>query len=110
MPVLSTALQKELFLESIREKIAEFYSYGDARPPARDELSHELSGFIQAGTLIKLIHHDEIQGVIDAEHQKAFGISRKQRKFQQKLGNTPEPMDWDLYDLAPGLRKKTKNQ
>jgi hypothetical protein len=110
MPGLSTALQKELFLESVREKIALFYSYGDVRPTARDELGQQLTGFIQAGVLIKLIRHEAIQDIIDTEHHKAFGISLKQRKLQQKLTNTPEQFDWDLYDLPPGLRKNPKNQ
>mgnify|MGYP005661166317 FL=1 len=110
MPGLSTALQKELFLESVREKIALFYSYGDVRPTARDELGQQLTGFIQAGVLIKLIRHEAIQDIIDTEHHKAFGISLKQRKLQQKLTNTPEQINWDLYDLAPGLRKNPKSQ
>ena len=107
MPGISPALQKELFLETVREKITEFYSYGEARPPARQKLSHELTGFFQAGILIKLVSLDEIQGVIDDEHQTAFGVSFEERKLQKKLGNEPEEQDWDLYDLPPKLRKKS---
>ena len=107
MPGISPALQKELFLETVREKITEFYSYGEARPPARQKLSHELTGFFQAGILIKLVRVEEIQKMIDDEHHKAFGVSLEERKLQKKLGNEPEEQDWDLYDLPPKLRKKT---
>ena len=107
MPGISPALQKELFLEKVKEKITEVYSYGDARPPARQKLSHELTGFFQAGILIKLVRVEEIQKVIDDEHQKAFGVSLEERKLQKKLGNEPEEQDWDLYDVPPKLRKKS---
>lgn len=110
MPGLSKALQRELFLETVRKKITVLYSYGDAKPPAREELKHELTGFIQAGILIKLIRNREIQEIIDDEHHKAFGMSLEQRKLRQKLGDTTEQPDWGLYDLAPGLRKATKSQ
>ena len=104
MPGISPALQKELFLEKVKEKITEVYSYGDARPPARQKLSHELTGFFQAGILIKLVSLEEIQEVIDDEHHKAFGVSFEERKLQKKIGNEPEEQDWDLYELPPKLR------
>ncbi len=107
MPGISPALQKELFLETVREKITELYSYGEARPPARQKLSHELTGFFQAGILIKLVRVEEIQEVIDDEHQAAVGVSFEERKLQKKRGNEPEEPDWDLYDMPPKLRKKT---
>jgi hypothetical protein len=45
--------RRERYLEAVRAKMRKLYAYGDAKPPAREQLWHEITGFLEAGEMIK---------------------------------------------------------
>jgi hypothetical protein len=48
-PPISPEKRKERYLEAVRDKMAKLYAYGEAKPPAREQLWHEITGFLKAG-------------------------------------------------------------
>ena len=103
-PPISLEKRKERYLEAVRDKMAKLYAYGDAKPPAREQLWHEITGFLEAGKVLSNITSEELQAIIDEEHLKAFGITREARQLKQKLTKTDEEQDWDKYDVPPKMR------
>ena len=103
-PPISPEKRKERYLEAVRDKMAKLYAYGDAKPPARQQLWHEITGFLKAGELLGGFTTEELQAIIDEEHIKAFGITREQRQLKQKLAKTDDGQDWDKYDAPPKMR------
>ena len=51
-PPISPEKRKERYLEAVRDKMAKLYAYGDAKPPARQQLWHEITGFLEAGKVL----------------------------------------------------------
>jgi len=96
--------RKERYLEAVRDKITKLYTYGEAKPPARQQLWHEIAGFLEAGRLLGNVTTEELQAIIDEEHIKAFGITREERKLKQKLAKIDDEQDWDKYDVPPKMR------
>ena len=47
--------RRERYLEAVKNKMAKLYAYGDAKPPAREQLWHEITGFLEAGEMIKIV-------------------------------------------------------
>jgi hypothetical protein len=47
-PPISPEKRKERYLEAVRDKMAKLYAYGEAKPPAREQLWHEITGFLEA--------------------------------------------------------------
>ena len=84
--------------------MAKLYAYGEAKPPARQQLWHEITGFLKAGELLGGFTTEELQAIIDEEHLKAFGITREERQLKQKLAKTDYKQDWDKYDAPPKMR------
>ena len=84
--------------------MVKLYAYGEAKPPAREQLWHEITGFLEAGQLLSNVTTEELQAIIDDEHIKAFGITREERQLKQKLAMTDEEQDWDKYDVPPKMR------
>ena len=84
--------------------MAKLYAYGEAKPPTRQQLWHEITGFLKAGELLGNFTTEELQTIIDEEHFKAFGITREQRQLKQKLAKTDDEQDWDKYDVPPKMR------
>ena len=80
------------------------YAYGDAKPPARQQLWHEITGFLEAGKVLSNVTTEELQAIIDEEHITAFGITREERQLKQKLAKTDDEQDWDKYDVPPKMR------
>ena len=72
-PPISPEKRKERYLEAVRDKMAKLYAYGEAKPPAREQLWHEITGFLEAGQLLGNVTTEELQAIIDEEHIKAFG-------------------------------------
>ena len=103
-PPISPEKRKERYLEAVRDKMAKLYAYGDAKPPAREQLWHEITGFLKAGELLSDITTEELQAIIDEEHIKAFGITREERQLKQKLAAEDVEQDWDKYDVPPKMR------
>jgi hypothetical protein len=102
-PPISPEKRKERYLEDVRDKMAKLYAYGEAKPPARQQLWHEITGFLEAGELLGNITSEELQTIIDEEHLRAFGITREARQLKQTLA-TDDEQDWDKYDVPPKMR------
>ena len=103
-PPNSPEKRKERYLEAVRDKMAKLYAYGEAKPPTRQQLWHEITGFLKAGELLGGFMTEELQAIIDEEHIKAFGITREERQLKQKLAKTDDEQDWDKYDVPPKMR------
>jgi hypothetical protein len=103
-PPIGTEKRKERYLEAVRDKMAKLHAYGDAKPPARQQLWQEITGFLKAGELLGDFTTEELQAIIDDEHIKAFGITREERQLKQKLAKTDVEQDWDKYDVPPKMR------
>jgi len=54
-PPISPEKRKERYLEAVRDKMVKLYAYGEAKPPAREQLWHEITGFLEAGEMIKIV-------------------------------------------------------
>jgi hypothetical protein len=81
------------------------YAYGEAKPPpARQQLWHVSTGFLEAGKVLSNVTSEELQTIIDEEHIKAFGITLEERQLKQKLTTTDGEQDWDKYDVPPRMR------
>ena len=103
-PPISPEKRKERYLEAVRDKMAKLYAHGDAKPPAREQLWHEITGFLEAGQLLGNVTTEELQVIIDEEHIKAFSITREERQLKQKLATENDEQDWDKYDVPPRMR------
>lgn len=64
-----------------QQQVVELYAYGEAKPPAREQLWHEITGFLEAGQLLGNVTTEELQVIIDEEHIAAFGITREERQL-----------------------------
>ena len=84
--------------------MVKLYAYGEAKPPAREQLWHEITGFLKAGELLGNFTTEELQVIIDEEHLTAFGITREERQLKQKLAPDDDEQDWDKYDVPPKMR------
>ena len=103
-PPISLEKRKERYLEAVRDKMAKLYAYGEAKPPARQQLWREITGFLKAGELLGNFTTEELQTIIDEEHITAFGITREERQLKQKLAAEDVEQDWDKYDVPPKMR------
>ena len=89
-PPISPEKRKECYLETVRANMVKLYAYGEAKPPARQQLWHEITGFLEAGKVLSNVTTEELQAIIDDEHLKAFGITREARQLKQKLAKTDD--------------------
>ena len=103
-PPISPEKLRERYLEAVRAKMAKLYAFGEAKPPAREQLWHEITGFLKAGELLGNFTTEELQAIIDEEHIKAFGITREERHLKQKLTTEDAEQGWDKYDVPPKMR------
>ena len=46
--------------------MVKLYAYGEAKPPAREQLWHEITGFLEAGKVLSNVTTEELQAIIDA--------------------------------------------
>ena len=73
-------------------------------PPARQQLWHEITGFLEARKVLSNVTTEELQAIIDEEHITAFGITREERQLKQKLAAVDDEQDWGRYDVPPKMR------
>ena len=59
--------------------------------------------FVEAGLIPSIVENRELQDLIDTEHMNAFGMTRKQRRADSKLGAKDTKVDWGIYN-APAIR------
>ena len=78
------------------------------RAPARQQLWHGITGFLEAGKVLSNVASEELQGIIDEEHITAFGITREAIQLKQKLAKTDDEQDWDKCDVPPKMRWRIK--
>ena len=55
-PPISPEKRRERYLEAVRDKMAKLYAYGEAKPPAREQLWHEITGFLEAGRITRQLY------------------------------------------------------
>ena len=103
-PPINPEKRRERYLEAVRDKMVKLYAYGEAMPPSRQQLWHEITGFLKAGELLGNVTTEELQAIIDEEHITAFGITREERQLKQKLAAEDVEQDWDKYDVPPKMR------
>ena len=103
-PPISPEKRRERYLEAVRDKMANCMPTVKLSPPARKQLWHEITGFLEAGKVLSNFTTEELQAIIDEEHIKAFGITREERQLRQKLATEDDEQDWDKYDLPPKMR------
>jgi len=84
--------------------MVKLYAFGEAKPPAREQLWHEITGFLEAGELLGNFTTEELQAIIDEEHITAFGMTREERQLKQNLAPDDVEQDWDKYDVPPKMR------
>lgn len=53
-PPISPEKRNERDLEAVKDKMAKLYAFGEAKPPAREQLWHEITGFLEAVEMIKI--------------------------------------------------------
>ena len=63
-PLVSPEKRRERYLEAIRDKMVKLYAFGEAKPPAREKLWHEITGFLEAGEMIKIVMHALLYEVV----------------------------------------------
>ena len=103
-PPISEEKRKERYLEAVRIKMVKLYAFGEAKPPARQQLWHEITGFFEASELLSNVTTQELQAITDEVHIEAFGITREERQVQQKLPKESQQQGWDKYDVPPRMR------
>ena len=64
-PPISLEKRKERYLEAVRDKMAKLYAYGEAKPRAREQLWHEITGFLEAGKVLSNVTTEELQFIIE---------------------------------------------
>ena len=96
--------KKAEFIAAVREKLQKLYSYGSSDVPQKEELTHQIQGFFSAGILLRVITNKELEVIIDEEHMKAFGKTKKQRRIEEKIEPKTEP-DWSRYETPAYQRK-----
>ena len=115
----SKHLAKADFLRRLRELARELYELGDftCEDEKRVNLSSRIEGFAEAGSVIELVTRTEIQMVIDKAHLEVFGEERdarrtrilKERAVKGSSENTPNDVNWDVYDSPAKDRKGEKS-
>ena len=63
-PLVSPEKRRERYLEAVRDKMVKLYAFGEAKPPAREQLWHEITGFLEAGEMIKIVMHALLYEVV----------------------------------------------
>ncbi len=53
------------YLEAVRHKMVKLSAFGEAKPPARQQLWHEITGFFEAGKLLSNVTSEALQAIID---------------------------------------------
>jgi hypothetical protein len=110
MPRISEQLRKDLFIESLRKRVRHFYIYGESHPSEKELIRAKLDGFLEAALLVKICSKEQMQQLIDAEHEAIFGLTRAQRsevRSQRGVSDTP---DWTPYEAPATERMSPKER
>jgi hypothetical protein len=93
------------FSDGLRALLSEYYGHAEEESAEITALKHKISGYIEAGLILNILSKDELQDLIDQEHLAAFGMTRKQRRIEKKLGEKEEVPDWSNFD-RPAIERK----
>ena len=86
------------FSDGLRALLSEYYGHAEEESAEITALKHKISGYIEAGLILNILSKDELQDLIDQEHLAAFGMTRKQRRIEKKLGKKEKVKDWSAFD------------
>jgi hypothetical protein len=63
-PPIGTEKREKRYLEAVRDKMVKLHAYGDAKPPACQQLWQEITGSLKAGELLGNFTTEELQAII----------------------------------------------
>ena len=88
---------RAVFEKRFEELLQSLYAFGDAKVPAKEQLSQKIEGFIEAGLLLEVTDNTRLQEIVDRVHLEVFGESLADRTKAAKLGLTSD-RDWTEYE------------
>lgn len=112
----SKYLAKAEFIRELKSMTLELYAIGDSssKDPKWPVLSSKLDGFIEAGLLLQVASHAEIQRHIDQMHFQVFDETREDRRERKRsVADSADPTDraahpdWSELD-SPAYERKSK--
>ena len=86
------------FSDGLRALLSEYYGHSEREPSEITALKYKIDGYIEAGLTLNAISKGELQDLIDQKHMAVFGMTRKQRRIEKKLGKKEELRDWSAFD------------
>jgi len=86
------------FSDGLRALLSEYYGYAEEESAQITALKHKIGGYIEAGLTLNALSKGELQDFIDREHLAVFGMTRKQRRIEKKLGKKEKVKDWSAFD------------
>jgi hypothetical protein len=102
---LDNHYNKIKFSDGLRTLLSEYYGRVEEESAEITALKNKIDGYIQAGLTLNALSKSELQDLIDQEHMAAFGMTRKQRRIEKKLGKKEEVRDWSAFD-RPAIERK----
>jgi len=102
---LDNHYNKIKFSDGLRALLSEYYGYAEEESAEIVAFKHKIGGYIEAGLTLNALSKGELQDLIDQEHMAVFGMTRKQRRADSKLGAKDTKVDWGIYD-APAINRK----
>ena len=95
---LDNHYNKIKFSEGLRALLTEYYGHAEKESLEITALKHKIGGYIEAGLTLNALSKGELQDLIDREHLAVFGMTRKQRRIEKKLGKKEKVKDWSAFD------------
>ena len=110
MPTVRT--QKAALLAHFEQLVTALYALGDGRDDDEEWYRHQarVRGFQEAARVLELVTVEEVQVIIDAAHNAAFGESRRERR--ERIDGTDakvERGDWDSFESPAYERYRSKS-
>lgn len=110
MPKPKNATEKSIrntYLSRLRSFLREIYKDRSSTTEVRGEKHQRLAGFVEAALISRVLTKPDIQSVIDGEHQKAYGLTIKERRsIQQQILAACEDDDWSPFEEPTFWRRK----
>lgn len=98
---------RNTYLARLSTFLQEIYSDRSSPIGTRTEKHQRLSGFIEATLISRVLTNADIQSVVNDEHQRAYGLTMKERNLiQQKILAACENHDWSSFEEPSFKRHK----
>jgi hypothetical protein len=101
---LDNHYNKIKFSDGLRALLLKYWHL-EGEPSEITALKYKVDGYIEAGLTLNAISKSELQDLIDQKHMAVFGMTRKQRRIENKLGKKEELRDWSAFD-RPTIERK----